>query len=66
MKLRWTNEQIGGFSNPIKIVERENCLTELIDKYFYWVLLGILIIANVWVWWGIYQLHLFRIFLKSV
>ena len=64
MKLKWGSEEINNFRMPT--VEKDNFLTELIDKYFYWVLLGILIIANVWVWWGIYQLHLFRVFVKSI
>lgn len=66
MKLKWNEEEIKYFNKKIPTVENENWLTKLIDKYFYWVVLVVLISANVWVWWKIYELHLFRIFLKSI
>lgn len=66
MKLEWGSEEIKYFNKKIPVVERENWLTKLIDKYFYWVVLGILITANVWVWWTNYQIYLIRAFVRSI
>lgn len=66
MKLEWGSEEIKYFNKKIPVVERENWLTKLIDKYFYWVVLGILITANVWVWWMNYQIYLIRAFVRSI
>jgi len=66
MKLNWGEAEYNYFHKKIPVVEKESWLTKLIDKYFFWILLGILITANVWVWWGIYQLHLFQIFVRSI
>jgi len=66
MKLKWGKEEVNYFNKKIPVVERENWLTKLIDKYFFWVVLGILITANVWVWWMNYQIYLIRVFLKSI
>jgi hypothetical protein len=46
--LKWGNEEFNYFNKKILVVERESWLTKLIDKYFYWMILGILITANVW------------------
>ncbi|MCJ7790554.1 MAG: hypothetical protein MUP69_10360 [Candidatus Atribacteria bacterium] len=64
--LKWTDKEYKYFNKKIPVVERENWLTKLIDKYFYWVVLGIIITANVWVWWMNYQTYLIRIFLKLI
>jgi hypothetical protein len=64
--LKWGEEEYKYFNKKIPVVERENCLTNLINKYFYWVILGILITANVWVWWMNYQIYLIRIFVRSI
>ena len=46
IKLKWGNEQIDNFRIPT--AEKENWLTRIIDKWFYWVVLAICTGAVVW------------------
>jgi len=64
IKLKWTSEQIDNFRMPT--AEKENWLTKLINEYFYWVILAILISATGWIWWKIWELHLIKLWLKSI
>ena len=64
--LKWGKEECKYLNKKIPIVEKENWLTKLINKYFYWVILAILISATGWVWWKIWELHLIRLWLKSI
>ena len=64
--LKWSKEEYKYFNKKIPIVEKENWLTKLINKYYYWVILAILISATGWVWWKIWELHLIRLWLKSI
>jgi len=66
MRLKWCEEELKYFNRKIPIIEKESWLIKLLDKYFYWIILGCLILATFWVWWKIYELHLIRLFLKSI
>jgi len=59
ISLKWGKEEVNYFNKKIPVVERESWLTESLDKYYYWVILGCIISATVWVWVKIYDLHLF-------
>jgi hypothetical protein len=69
-KLNWSKKyseaELKYFNKKIPVIERANWLTKLIDKYFYWVILAVLISATVWVWWKIWELHLIRLWLRSI
>jgi len=64
--LKWGKEEYKYFNKKIPIVEKANWLTKLINKYYYWVILAILISATGWIWWKIWELHLIKLWLKSI
>lgn len=66
MKLKWTDEELKYFNRKIPVVEKLSWFSNFLDKYYYWIIFACIISANVWVWWKIYELHLFKIFLKSI
>ena len=64
MRLRWTNEQIDNFRMPT--VEKENWLTRIIDRWFYWVVLAVCTGAVVWILYRIYCLYKIQMWLESI
>ena len=66
MRYKWGEAESKYFNKKMPTAERENWLTKLINKYFYWVILAILISATGWIWWKIWELHLIKLWLKSI
>ena len=64
MRLKWGSEQIDNFRMPT--AEKENWLTKLINEYFYWVILAILISATGWIWWKIWELLQIHVWLQGI
>ena len=66
MRYKWGEAESKYFNKKIPTAEKENWLTKFINEYFYWVILAILISATGWIWWKIWELHLIRLWLKSI
>ena len=66
MRYKWGEAESKYFNKKMPTAEKENWLTKLINKYYYWVILAILISATGWIWWKIWELHLIKLWLKSI
>ena len=66
MRYKWGEAESKYFNKKMPIAEKENWLTKFINEYFYWMILAILISATGWIWWKIWELHLIKLWLKSI
>jgi len=64
MRLKWGNEQIDNFRMPT--AEKENWLTRIIDKWFYWVVLATCTGAVAWILYKLYCLYQIQMWLESI
>ena len=64
MRLKWGSEQIDNFRMPT--AEKENWLTRIIDRWFWWLVLSVCTGAVIWICIKLYQLYTIRVWLESL
>ena len=66
MRYEWGKEEIQYINKKVPVVKRISWIIKLIEKYYWWVVLACLVVANIWVWWMNYQIYLIRVSVKSM
>jgi len=66
MRYKWGEAESKYFSKKMPTAERENWLTRIIDKWFYWVVLATCTGAVVWILYRLYCLYQIQMWLESI